>query len=92
MPRNDTFSCPHCGEQVHKNARACPHCGSDDTTGWSDNTYLDGIDLPDDEEYGEIHEREFGKRSSSGNGKMWIALTALVIIIAFAAGIIAALR
>jgi uncharacterized membrane protein YvbJ len=83
MPRNDTFSCPHCGEQVHKNARACPHCGSDDTT---------GFDLPDDEEYGEIHEREFGKRSSSGNGKMWIALTALVIIIAFAAGIIAALR
>ena len=89
MPRDDTFSCPHCGEEIRKSARACPHCGSDDATGWSDSTYLDGIDLPDDDEYKEIKEREFGEHS---RGRMWIAVTALIVIIIFAAGIIAVLR
>ena len=92
MPRNDTFSCPHCGEEVLKGAKSCPHCGSDDTTGWSDNTYLDGIDLPDDGEYGEIQEREFGKRSAFGTGRMWITITAFIVVIVFIAGIIAVLR
>ncbi|MGF1490034.1 MAG: zinc-ribbon domain-containing protein [Prochloraceae cyanobacterium] len=29
------FTCPHCGSDVPKNARACPECGSDEETGWS---------------------------------------------------------
>jgi hypothetical protein len=92
MPREETCSCPHCGEDILRSARACPHCGSDDTTGWSDDTYLDGIDLPEDDEYKEIQEREFGGHSSGGTGRMWIAVTAFIVIIVFAAGIIAVLR
>jgi hypothetical protein len=92
MPRNDTFPCPHCGEEIQRSARACPHCGSDDATGWSATTYLDGIDLPEDEEYKEIQEREFGESSTHATGGMWIAVTALIVIIIFVAGIIAVLR
>ena len=47
--RMATFPCPHCGEPVPAKALACPHCGSDEQTGWSDDTYLDGVDLPDED-------------------------------------------
>jgi hypothetical protein len=41
--------CPNCGEPVPAGAQACPHCGADERTGWSDETYLDGVDLPEDD-------------------------------------------
>ena len=40
--------CPNCGETVPPDAAACPHCGADERTGWSEDTALDGIDLPED--------------------------------------------
>ena len=39
--------CPVCGAEVAAGARACRECGSDDTTGWSDATQYDDLDLPD---------------------------------------------
>jgi hypothetical protein len=47
------FVCPHCGEELPGGSKSCPECGSDERTGWSEDTYLDGISLPggdDDEE------------------------------------------
>lgn len=44
----DDFVCPHCGEELPKGSKFCPECGSDENTGWSDDTYLDGVSLPDD--------------------------------------------
>lgn len=52
--------CPFCGEPISISAKACKHCGSDDITGWSDNTYLDGIGIPDETGYDELLEKEFG--------------------------------
>ena len=57
---NDTFVCPICGADVPHKARACPQCGADEQTGWSNQTYLDGIDMPGDESYSELVEKEFG--------------------------------
>jgi len=56
----EMIPCPHCGEAIKKNARACPHCGSDENTGWSEHTYLDGVDLGDDFDYDSFHDEEFG--------------------------------
>ena len=58
------FTCPLCGGEVDSKARACPHCGSDEKTGWSESTYLDGIDLYDDSDYEETIRREFGIRKT----------------------------
>ena len=60
MQSDDMAPCPHCGEEIHKNVKACPHCGSDEMTGWSENKYLDGIDLPEEVDYEEIRQNEFG--------------------------------
>ena len=41
------FACPNCGADVRAGSLACPECGSDDSTGWSEDTLYDGLDLPD---------------------------------------------
>jgi hypothetical protein len=42
-----TFVCPNCGAEVLVGAAACRECGSDASTGWSEDTLYDGLDLPD---------------------------------------------
>jgi hypothetical protein len=59
MKTNKVKVCPYCGATVAYNATACPTCGSDERTGWSDKTYLDGIDVGDDIDYEEITRKEF---------------------------------
>lgn len=41
------FVCPNCGADVPAGAAACRECGSDESTGWSEDTLYDGLDLPD---------------------------------------------
>jgi hypothetical protein len=81
--------CPHCGASIRATAAACPECGSDEQTGWSDNTYLDGISLPaDDDDYDDIYEREFGEATAKGRARSflsWKTLTALAALAAFGA-------
>ncbi|HEX3020116.1 MAG TPA: hypothetical protein VHP36_07425, partial [Chitinispirillaceae bacterium] len=55
--------CSYCGGQMDIKAKACPHCGSDENTGWSDKTYLDGIDFLDEDQYEEIRKQEFSRRT-----------------------------
>jgi hypothetical protein len=59
MKSSRSFTCPNCGETVPAKAAACPFCGSDENTGWSESTYLDGIDTGDDFDYEEIRKEEF---------------------------------
>ena len=42
-----TFVCPNCGADVQVGAAACRECGSDESTGWSEDTLYDDLDLPD---------------------------------------------
>ncbi|MHC4894321.1 MAG: hypothetical protein ACYTFV_13410 [Planctomycetota bacterium] len=45
-----TFPCPNCSADVPVGATFCRECGSDETTGWSEETLYDGLDLPDPSE------------------------------------------
>ncbi|MCB9496778.1 MAG: zinc ribbon domain-containing protein [Fibrobacteria bacterium] len=47
---DDGFVCPNCGAELPASAKFCPECGSDDRTGWSEDTYLDGVTLPGEED------------------------------------------
>ncbi len=85
-------ACPHCGETIKSNAKACPHCGSDELTGWSESTYLDGIDLADDVDYGDMVEREFGTaRPAKAWWRSWQALVAAAIAALFVLGYLRAI-
>jgi ribosomal protein L40E len=46
QPRR-TFVCPNCGADVPAGSSVCRECGSDESTGWSEDTLYDGLDLPD---------------------------------------------
>jgi ribosomal protein L32 len=81
-------ACPHCGEMIKSTARACPHCGSDERTGWSEETYLDGVDLPDDVDYDLLAGEEFGVKKQGKQSapwwRSWKALAAAGVLAAFA--------
>jgi hypothetical protein len=78
MPAPET--CPVCGADVPRGARACPGCGSDESTGWSDHAHAQSLDLPDDEfNYDEFVEREFGESKPQRIHWLWIA-TAVVLL------------
>jgi len=90
LPKNAPFVCPNCGELLPPKARACPGCGSDENTGWSESTYMDGIDLPfDDDEYEAVRAKEFGgaargKRAFRIDWKMAVgALVVAAMLLAF---------
>jgi hypothetical protein len=87
---SDGFICPNCGGEVPANAKACPDCGADENTGWSESTYLDGIDLPDDHDYEESLQKEFGggSKSSQQAKKKWIIITGAVVLALFIVGVL----
>lgn len=72
MPLPSTPStCPVCGADVPRGAKACPDCGADERSGWNDhNTRYDGLDLPDsafDDEPAAPR-----RRSSAPNSLSWL--------------------
>lgn len=83
MTGNDWVACPHCGEEIKRNAKACRHCGSDDRTGWSDDTYLDGIDLPEAGGYEDGLEREGFRKPAQGAGRTVSAIVSGALILIF---------
>jgi uncharacterized membrane protein YvbJ len=83
MPHQKPFVCPNCGQEVPAKARACPTCGADEQTGWSQNTYLDNAGLPDDEEYAEIYNREFGRPKRFAK-RPWLVIGTGIILLALA--------
>jgi hypothetical protein len=79
--------CPICGEDVPPRALACPACGADHKSGWREDAEVyDGADLREDEfDYDEFVRDEFGggARPRGVSALWWI--TAIVLLIAFAA-------
>jgi hypothetical protein len=78
-------TCPNCGADVPASAKACPACGADEKTGWSEEAYVGGLNLPDEEfDYEEFVDREFGKkkRLPFGMSRFWwtVALVLLVLV------------
>lgn len=83
---NQTVNCLYCGGEMPINSKACPHCGSDENTGWSEDRYLDGIDLPEeDDSYQQMREREFGGKKVSLSWQAVVGglllLTALIFVL-----------
>ena len=75
-------TCPNCGAEVPRNARACPECGSDEQTGWSEETHVDGLDLPEEKfDYDDFVEREFGSKSPMPHGIHWFWWVIAVLVL-----------
>jgi hypothetical protein len=77
-----TFTCPVCGAEVPRRAKACPECGACEKSGWSDDRYLDGIDLPDE---GWNAPRSSPRRLGDGRSKtrmqwFWMVVAVLIVI------------
>lgn len=77
--------CPNCGADVPPRAKSCPECGSDESTGWSDESHVGGLDLPEEEfDYNEFVDREFGKKKAVPHGINWfwwiVAIVLLVVM------------
>ena len=78
-------TCPNCGADVPRNAKACPGCGADEKTGWSDSAYADNLGIPDENfNYDEFVKEEFGTVRVKPRGIHWLWwLTALILILLF---------
>jgi hypothetical protein len=74
-------NCPNCGAEVPRNAKACPECGSDEQTGWSEDTHVDGLDLPEEKfDYDDFVKREFGSKSPVQHGIHWFWWVIAVLV------------
>jgi hypothetical protein len=78
-------SCPNCGTEVPRHARACPECGADEKTGWSDDASTSSPGPPDEEfDYNEFVKEEFGSGKARQRGIHWLWwVTALLLIVLF---------
>jgi hypothetical protein len=88
LPSPDT--CPNCGADVPARAKACPECGADERTGWSEQAYASGLDLPDDSfDYEEFVGRELEpKKRPITRGIHWFWwLVALAVVALIVSGI-----
>ena len=66
-------SCPNCGADVPRNAKACPECGADENSGWSETASADRLGLPDENfNYDDYVKREFGPKSVKPHGLAWV--------------------
>lgn len=71
-----TFSCPVCGADVPRKAKACPECGACEKSGWSEDHYLDGLDLPEDR-------AALPSKSSGINRQRLWQIVAAIVLLAF---------
>lgn len=78
--------CPSCGEAVPAGARACPYCGADERTGWSEETYLDGVDLPEDEP------TRAAERPVARMIQAWLLIAVFVVVTLVLSGVVYLLR
>lgn len=75
--------CPNCGADLDPKASVCPECGSDESTGWAEDAYAGGLDIPDESfNYDEFIEKEFGSGKPTHRRAYWIWWTTAVLLIA----------
>ena len=76
-------TCPNCGADVPRDAKACPGCGSDEQSGWSDSADASNLGIPDEHfNYNEFARAEFGAARVKPHGIHWLWwLTALVLVL-----------
>lgn len=79
-PKEPDFVCPNCGADVPGGAKSCPECGSDERTGWSEDTYLDGVSLPDEDDEPTGSEKKPGGILDSGKF-LWIVVAAVLVVL-----------
>jgi uncharacterized membrane protein YvbJ len=80
MPAPET--CPNCGADVPRRARACPECGSDESTGWSERATAQSLDIPDDEfNYDEFVKREFGPSKKPRRKWLWTVVAIILLLL-----------
>lgn len=65
--------CPNCGEYVEAGSASCDACGSCQETGWSEESYYDGLDLPVEQD-----ERELPKKEN----KLWGSVVTIALVAA----------
>ena len=77
-------TCTNCGADVPAGAKACPQCGADEYTGWSEEAYASGLDLPDDSfDYNEFVQRELAPRKKPiPHGIHWFWWLVAILILA----------
>ena len=79
-------SCPNCGADVPRHAKACPDCGADEKTGWSDTAYASSLGIPDENfDYDKFVTEEFGgeKKPRGISWLWWITALLLVLLLLF---------
>jgi len=79
--------CPVCGEDVPRVALACPECGADHNSGWrGDAEVYNAVGLGDETfDYDEFVRNEFGSRAKPAGVKTIWWITAIALLVAFAA-------
>lgn len=85
MPREfiPPETCPVCGEDVPRGARACPGCGADERSGWNEEAArYDGLDLPDSAFADESTERAV--RKTHGRGLWLVVAVGLLVLLIIA--------
>jgi hypothetical protein len=67
-------TCPSCGADVPRNAKACPECGADENTGWSEDSYAGNLGIPEESfDYEDFVKREFNSdKSPKPRGVSWL--------------------
>lgn len=74
--------CPNCGAKVPKKAKACPECGSCEETGWAEDAYASGLNLPDEEfNYDDYLEKEFGGAEPGRKQLKWYYVIAAMLVL-----------
>jgi hypothetical protein len=73
-----TFTCPVCGAEVPRRARSCPDCGACEKSGWSEDRYLDGVGLPDED----YEPRQLGGRSGQTKSQRFWMIVGIILIVA----------
>jgi zinc-ribbon domain len=81
-------TCPNCGADVPRNARACPECGACEETGWSDDAQTGDLGVPEESfDYREFVQREFGAKRMLPRGIGWfwwtVSLAAIGVLLWF---------
>ena len=75
-------TCPNCGAEIPRHAKACPECGSDENTGWSEEAYASKLNLPEEKfDYDDFVKEEFGgQRKPRGIGWFWWSVAVVVLV------------